>query len=261
MYKPIKELGQNFLIDNKVARDMVEAVAINGETDLIEIGPGHGVLTQLLVQQITPYKSTLYAVELDRRLYEKLSLMFLDDENVEVICQNILDFLPEFSCEKKFNIIGSLPYYITSPILHKIIKMKVLPEECVFLVQKEVAEKIKSKSPDSSYLSSFVQTFFDVFYLGKVDAKKFNPVPEVDGGIIKLVKKEGMDDANQKFIEKYEGFLHKAYSHPRKMLNKVFSAKELDKAAIQANIRAQNLDASEWLSAFKVLNPEIRYEI
>jgi 16S rRNA (adenine1518-N6/adenine1519-N6)-dimethyltransferase len=51
MYKPIKELGQNFLIDNKVARDMVEAVTMNGETDLIEIGPGHGVLTQLLVQQ------------------------------------------------------------------------------------------------------------------------------------------------------------------------------------------------------------------
>jgi 16S rRNA A1518/A1519 N6-dimethyltransferase RsmA/KsgA/DIM1 with predicted DNA glycosylase/AP lyase activity len=139
--------------------------------------------------------------------------------------------------------------------------MKVLPEACVFLVQKEVAEKISNKAPDSSYLSSFVQSFFTVEYLGKIEAKKFNPVPEVDGGIIKLVNLHPNVRFDPEFIEKYEGFLHKAYSHPRKMLNKAFSKEDLLKGDIDTNLRAQNLDAGEWLSFFKLLYPDIKYEI
>jgi len=261
MYKPIKELGQNFLTDSRVARSMVEAVEVGNDMDLIEIGPGHGMLTELIVRQTLPLDSTLYAVELDRRLYGKLSHMFLEEPNVKVICENVLDYLPKFDCKRNFSVIGSLPYYITSPILHKIIKMKKLPNICVFLVQKEVALKISSKAPDSSYLSSFIQTFYDVSYLEKVDAKKFNPVPEVDGGIIKLKKRMNAPQAGPMFIEKLEGFLHRAYSHPRKMLNKIFKQDELLKAGIKPDIRAQNLNADEWLNMFKCLYPEITHEV
>ena len=131
--------------------------------------------------------------------------------------------------------------------------MPTVPQTAVLLVQKEVAEKIKNNAPDSSYMSSFVQTFFDVKYLGKVPSKKFNPEPKVDGGIIKMVKKE---DANLDlvFIRKYEGFLHKAYSNPRKMLNKVFKKEELERGTINPTLRAQNLDAEEWLSFYKKIN-------
>jgi 16S rRNA (adenine1518-N6/adenine1519-N6)-dimethyltransferase len=261
MYKPIKELGQNFLTDNRVAEGMVQSLHINGDTDLIEIGAGHGILTELIVRAIRGKGDKLYVVEIDERFCSKISQMFLQDPNVEVFCEDILHFLPNFYQEKKVKVIGSLPYYITSPIIHKVIKMKVLPEVCVFLVQKEVAEKIKNKAPDSSYLSSFVQAFFNVEYLGRVEAKKFNPVPEVDGGIIKLVNLHPGIRFDPEFIEKYEGFLHRAYSHPRKMLNKVFSKEELAKGNISPNLRAQNLDATEYLNLFKLLHPDIKYEI
>jgi 16S rRNA (adenine1518-N6/adenine1519-N6)-dimethyltransferase len=255
MFEPVKKLGQNFLINMHVVKDMVDALEIGKDEDFIEIGAGHGILTEALAREIRGSSSKLFVVEIDERFCQKIDTMFLEDENIKIICGDILDYLPTFTTERRLKILGSLPYYITSPILHKIIKMKTLPEVCVLLVQKEVAEKVKSKAPDSSYISSFVQTFFDVHYLGKVETKKFNPMPEVDGGIIKLVKEPV--NLSPEFIEKYEGFLHKAFSHPRKMLNKAFSKEELEKGSIDPTLRAQNLGAAEWLSFFRVLNPEI----
>ena len=130
--------------------------------------------------------------------------------------------------------------------------MKKRPHAFVLLIQKEVAEKIKNKAPDASYMSSFVQTFFDVRYLGKVTSDKFYPQPQVDSGIIKFTLKSG--DFSQEFIRKYEGFLHRAYSSPRKMLNKVFKKEELEKGKIDGSLRAQNLNAEEWLEFFNILN-------
>lgn len=255
MFEPIKKLGQNFLIDTHVVNEMVAALGVAPHEDFIEIGAGHGILTEALAEKIRGNSSQLFAIEIDERFCRKIDEMFLQDQNVKIICGDALEYLPTFVPERKFKILGSLPYYITSPILHKIIKMKTLPELCVLLVQKEVAEKVRSKAPDSSYVSSFVQTFFDVYYLGEVEANKFNPVPEVDGGIIKLVKKPaGLD---HELIEKYEGFLHRAFSHPRKMLNKAFSKEELEKGGISPNLRAQNLDSAEWLRFFRILNPEL----
>ena len=253
MFKPHKELGQNFLTDRSVAKDMVEALDIQNGDEIVEIGPGHGVVTDFLVEKAKDLDVVIHAVELDARLYQELKNFYSGNEKIEVIKENILDWLPTLSTDREIKIIGSVPYYITSPIIHKIIKMPTVPQTAVLLVQKEVAEKIKSKAPDSSYMSSFVQTFFDVKYLGKVPSKKFNPEPKVDGGIIKMVKKE---DANLDlvFIRKYEGFLHKAYSNPRKMLNKVFRKEELENGNINPTLRAQNLDAEEWLSFYKKIN-------
>lgn len=252
MFKPHKELGQNFLTDRAVAKDMVEALDIQSGDEIVEIGPGQGVVTDFLIEKIQSLDAKIYAVELDFRLYDKLKNLYFNEEKIEVIKENILDWLPFFSTDKKLKIIGSIPYYITSPIIHKIIKMKIIPEKVVLLVQKEVAEKIKSTAPDSSYMSSFVQTFFDVRYLGKVSSKKFDPEPKVDGGVIKMTKKD--TDFIPEFIRKYEGFLHKAYSNPRKMLNKVFKKEELERGRINPSLRAQNLNAEEWLNFYKKLN-------
>lgn len=257
MFKPHKELGQNFLTDRSVAKDMVEVLNIQNGDEIVEIGPGHGVLTGFLAEKASSLGKNVFlkihAVELDSRLYEELKKHYPEDSVVVVIKDNILDWLPTFSTDSKLKIIGSVPYYITSPIIHKIIKMPTVPQTAVLLVQKEVAEKIKSTAPDSSYMSSFVQTFFDVKYLGKVPSKKFYPEPKVDGGIIKMTKREGAN-FDPVFIRKYEGFLHRAYSNPRKMLNKVFKKEELERGTINPTLRAQNLNADEWLSFYKTLN-------
>lgn len=253
MYEPIKKLGQNFLMDQSLVRVMVGALNIGGGEDIIEIGPGLGALTENIVQSIGDKPSNFFAVEIDERFSKKLEDMYSENLNVKVVNDDILQFLPKFDSQKTVKIIGSLPYYITSPIIHSIIKMKKKADLCVLLVQREVAEKIKSKAPDASYLSSFVQTFYDVEYLGKVEAKKFKPEPEVDGGIIVLKKIHSGLDASE--TEKYEGFLHKAYSHPRKMLNKMFTAEELQKGNINPSLRAQNLNSEDWVNFFRILHP------
>ncbi|MFZ2664013.1 MAG: 16S rRNA (adenine(1518)-N(6)/adenine(1519)-N(6))-dimethyltransferase RsmA [Patescibacteria group bacterium] len=252
MYEPVKSLGQNFLLDMSVVRDMVEALSIEDGDEIIEIGPGHGAITEILVGVIRGTKSKLYSVEIDERFYEKLLGMYTPNDNIKIINQNILDYLPNFSPSTDFKILGSLPYYITSPIIHSIIYMRKRPLTCVLLIQKEVAEKIKSRIPDSSYMSCFVQTFFNVSYIGKVPKNRFKPEPKVDGGLIKLTLKDL--DLDYEFIKKYEGFLHKAFSNPRKMLNKMFSKEDLAKGNINPALRAQNLSADDWLSFYKVLN-------
>lgn len=252
MFKPHKELGQNFLTDKSVAKDMVEALDIQNGDEIVEIGPGHGVVTDLIVQKIKDLDVKTHAVELDARLYQELKTLYSENERLEIIKDNVLDWLPRFSTNRNLKIIGSVPYYITSPIIHKIIKMPTVPQTAVLLIQKEVAEKIKSTAPDSSYMSSFVQAFFDLKYLGKVPSKKFNPEPKVDGGIIKMTRKN--IDFDPELIRKIEGFLHRAYSNPRKMLNKVFKKEELEKGNINPSLRAQNLNAEEWLNFYKKIN-------
>ena len=253
MFKPHRYLGQNFLIDRTIADQMVSALEIENGDEIVEIGSGFGIITEALLKKSKDKKVKINAVEIDGRLYKNLVERFSGEERIEFYNEDFLRWFPQFSFQGELKIIGSIPYYITSPIIHQIIKADRRPKIAILLVQKEVAEKIKSTAPDSSYLSSFVQTFFDVQYLGKVPSRKFNPEPEVDGGILKLVRKEETDFPPD-FIRKYEGFLHKAYSNPRKMLNKVFKKDELEKGKIDPHLRPQNLDAEEWLTFFKVLN-------
>ena len=252
MYAPKKELGQNFLIDRQIPRRMVDALNLDPDDIVVEIGPGLGVVTREICDRHVSGDLLIYAVEIDVRFVEKLETMFLENLRVNIVERNILDWLPEFSPEKPFKLIGSLPYYITSPIIHEVIKMPVRPLTAVLLIQKEVAEKIVAKAPDSSYMSVFVQTFYNVSYLETVTRNKFKPEPKVDGGVIKLMLKEDPGISSE-FINKYEGFLHKGFSNPRKMLNKVFNKEELEKIGVEGNLRPQNIDASKWIEAFKLL--------
>lgn len=229
---------------------MVLGLNLKSNELVVEIGPGMGALTK----RVSELAGKIFAVEFDKRLIDGLKKSFVNT-NVTVVDANILDWLPAFRLPEnysEFKIIGSLPYYITSPVLHMITKLKHPPSIGVFLVQKEVAEKICEFPPDSSYLSSFVQTFYEVEYLGKVSKEFFEPVPKVDGGIIKLTKKIYEQIAYDEMF-KYEKFLHRCYLSPRKMLNKVFSKAELDMCRIDGNLRAQNLSSQDWLGVFKTL--------
>lgn len=253
MLIPKKSLGQNFLTDAKSVVKMVDALGISGDSGdvvYIEIGPGLGIVTEELRRKIG--EKTLHIIELDNRAVEILKGKFGTVKNIHIVSGNVLDWLP-LTTETNFKIIGSLPYYITSPIIHAIIKLETPPEACVFLVQKEVAKKISASVHDASYLSVFVQTFFDVKYLGVVEKTKFSPVPKVDGGILQLKRKVDcpIPHAEKK---KYEGFLHKGFSNPRKMLNKVFEKDFLEKHRISPNLRPQDLTVGEWTTLFRDSN-------
>ena len=234
---------------------MVEGLNIESGDIIVEIGAGLGTVTRELANKCIDTSIKLYAVEVDQRFIPKLENMFLDNFNVHIIPADILEWLPTFKPAGVFKIVGSLPYYITSPIIHKILEMEERALTVVILIQKEVAERIAAKAPDSTYLSVVTQTFYDVVYLETIDKTLFDPVPQVDGGIIKLVKKELGVQSNIN-IKKYQGFLHKGFSNPRKMLNKVFTQEELGLIGISGSLRPQDLDAEKWLEAFLKLTPQ-----
>lgn len=250
LYKPVKELGQNFLTDYSIAKLMIDQLDLKEGDSVVEVGPGLGTLTDILSQRIVKDNGKIYAVEIDKRFIKKLRTMFVDRTNVDIVEANILDWLLEFKPKGEYKILGSLPYYITSPIIHLIIKTEQRAATCVLLVQKEVARKICANVPDASYLSTCTQTFYDAEYVKMVDKSKFSPEPDVDGGIIKLVQKNNVSISSEE-IRKYEGFLHKGFSNPRKMLNKVFSKNELSRVNIESSLRPQNISTEQWIKLFK----------
>lgn len=250
LYPPIKKLGQNFLISSKPVNDMVGSLDLTSEDVVVEIGPGLGVLTA----KISDSGALIYAVEIDERFVSKLENMFLNNLRVKIVHSDVLEWLPTFETDEEFKILGSLPYYITSPILHTIVKMRKRPSACVLLTQNEVAKKISSKPPEASYLSTFVQTFFEVEYMKKVSRKVFRPIPKVDGGIVRLRKKESLINFDQ--IEKYEDFLHRGFSNPRKMLNKVFKKEMLESVSLDNKLRPQNVSVEKWVELFKKINSQ-----
>lgn len=249
MFKPNKRLGQNFMKDKGVVLKMIRELDMQDGETLIEIGPGLGAFTQEIINHYGESQIKIEAVELDTRFVDKLNNMFKEVGNFKIIEANILDWLPKYK-GKKAKVLGSLPYYITSPIIHEIIKMKHRPDVAVLLIQKEVAKKIAAKAPDSSYMSCFVQTFYEVEYMGKVDKKEFSPVPKVDGGIIKLTSRKPQKISD---IGRYERFLHLAYSNPRKMLNKMFKEDERNRASIDGTKRAQDYGWEKWVEAYSIL--------
>jgi 16S rRNA (adenine1518-N6/adenine1519-N6)-dimethyltransferase len=254
MYEAIKKLGQNFLTDITYAQDMVYALNISSGDSVIEIGPGLGVITEQIVGTTVNKDFTLTAVEVDSRFLSKLNTMFASYPNVHVVNEDILKFLPEFTTTTELKIIGALPFYITSPIVHAIVKMQKMPSTVVLLVQKEVGKKIANAAPDGSYISTFVQTFYDVEYLKDVPRQVFQPEPAVDGAILVLHKKAQVPVLDVPTIEKYEGFLHRVFNTPRKMLNKVFSLAELQKIGIDPTLRPEAVPAEKWFESFKILN-------
>jgi len=238
MVKLRKSLGQNFLLDKSVGERMVVALNLADDDLVVEIGSGNGAVTEAL----TRYNINLYATEIDKRLIDFLKNKF---PKANVVNANILKWLPDFKPYKTFKIIGSLPYYITSPILHETVRCNI--STAVFLVQKEVAKKISISAPNASYLSTFIQTFFSVTYLEMVDRNKFEPAPKVDSAVLQFVRKPSVNID----INKYEKFLHQGFSKPRKMLKKVLPLELLEKSGVNPNDRPQHIPLQIWIRMFK----------
>jgi 16S rRNA (adenine1518-N6/adenine1519-N6)-dimethyltransferase len=252
MYEAKKSLGQNFLTDPSVANLMVEKLGTLTDKVVVEIGSGLGAVTDVLATQAEETAVEIFSVEIDERFVPKLEEMYSKNGGVHVIQANILDWLPSFTSQKNSKIIGSLPFYITSPIVHAAIKMQKLPETVVLLIQKEVAQKICGVAPDASYMSTFVQTFYDAEFVCEVPRNKFRPEPNVDGAIICL--KQNGTVMSAELVTKYEGFLHRAFASPRKMLNKQFSLQELWDAGIDPTLRPQAVGVQRWLEFFRKVN-------
>ena len=182
--RPKKSLGQHFLKDQNIAQKIVDAIDGFSQNTVLEIGPGTGVLTSLLVKKPD---IDLYAIEIDSEAYEYLQATF-PSLGEKLIYKNILKFNLEETFNTPITIIGNFPYNISSQIFFKVLENRDLVLDIVCMIQKEVAERISSPHGSKRYgiLSVFLQAFYDIEYLFTVGPNVFVPPPKVNSGVIHL---------------------------------------------------------------------------
>ena len=183
-----KSLGQNFLTDKNIIDKIIDATEITDEDLVIEIGPGIGVLTYEAAQKA----GKVTAIEIDKNLIPILKDNLSEFDNVEIVNQDVLktdlnSMIDESGC-KKAKIIGNLPYYITTPIIMAILERRIHADSITVMMQKEVADRIKSKPGSKVYgaLSVAVQYYCTVQTVAVVPKEVFYPVPKVDSAVLRL---------------------------------------------------------------------------
>lgn len=263
---PNKFLGQNFLIDKNVLDKIIEAADVKDGDNVLEIGPGLGTLTEALFQK----GANVIAIEKDKDLIPVLRDNLKDFETVTIIQDDFLEldfysilFKKEGGGElisgfgsKSYKVISNIPYYITSPVLRKILTAETKPREIVFLVQREVAERISAKACDMSFISVFVQFYGTPEVIEIVKPESFWPAPKVESAILKIVL-----DQKRKISEKEKKELWRlvkiGFATRRKTLANNLSAglriprgkieEILKSLGFSAKARAQELSVENWL--------------
>jgi 16S rRNA (adenine1518-N6/adenine1519-N6)-dimethyltransferase len=189
-FRPRKSLGQNFLADDNIARKIVRTAEINSTDVVLEIGAGKGALTRYLVEQA----KMVVAVELDERAARLLVKRFEKEcaaKRLLVVRQDILkvDFLKiSRTVRSRLRVIGNIPYYITTPILFKVIEQQAVVRDLTMLMQREVGQRIVAKPGTKDYgiLSVFGQYYGAPRLLFKVSPKAFSPEPNVFSVLLRL---------------------------------------------------------------------------
>ena len=208
-----KNLGQHFLVDTSIARNIVNSLS-GDYLDVLEVGPGMGALTSILLENDV-YR--LHVVEIDQESVAYLE-QHLPQLRGRIWQENFLkmDFDKIFS--QPFAIIGNFPYNISSQILFKILDEKDKVPEVVGMFQKEVAERIASAAGNKSYgiLSVLLQAFYDIEYLFTVNENAFNPPPKVKSAVIRLKRNHVQHlDCDEKMFKQ---IVKTAFNQRRKML-------------------------------------------
>jgi 16S rRNA (adenine1518-N6/adenine1519-N6)-dimethyltransferase len=249
------KLGQNFLTDQSIARQIIKSANLSSSDNVLEIGPGKGVLTKYLADS----GARALAIEIDQRLIELLQKQF---ENIEIINGDILKInLPRLIEENNFQnykVVANLPYYITSKILRLFLETKYPPREMILMVQKEVGERIVAQDEKESILSISVKFYADPEILFEVGKDNFEPVPKVDSAVIRIKKKKNIPEID---TQKFFSLVKTGFSAKRKMLiNNLANlghprAELLDilkKAGLEPTVRAEKLSVEDWVKLYQI---------
>ncbi|MDH5475260.1 MAG: 16S rRNA (adenine(1518)-N(6)/adenine(1519)-N(6))-dimethyltransferase RsmA [Cyclobacteriaceae bacterium] len=243
--KAKKHLGQHFLNDDQIAKDIVGGLSSNAlEGSVLEIGPGMGVLTKHLLKKT----NNLSVVEIDTESISYLSHNFPELEN-RIIEGDFLKMNLKQGFGDQFSIIGNFPYNISSQIFFKILDYKDHVTEVVGMLQKEVAERIVSSPGNKTYgiLSVLLQVYFDVEYLFTVEPEVFIPPPKVRSGVIRIKR----NDVNVlKCDEKlFKQIVKQGFQNRRKTLRNALKPLNLTdevKSLEILNKRAEQLSVSDF---------------
>jgi len=241
-----KHLGQHFLTDQNIARNIVDSLSFEGYKKVLEVGPGMGVLTKFLLDK----ESEIYVAEIDQE-----SIVYLKKHYPKLEEQHFVgDFLkiniPEVFGEE-LAVIGNFPYNISSQILFKIIDNFSLVPEMSGMFQKEVAERTaaKPRTKDYGILSVLVQAYYDVDYLFTVHENVFNPPPKVKSGVIRMTRnlKPGLEGNEILFKQ----IVKAGFGQRRKKMSnalKVLGIPENMKSHPFLDIRAEELSVADFIA-------------
>ena len=226
-FKHKHSLGQNFLKDKSVLTRIIDSVDVKEDDLIIEVGPGHGALTKYLKL----FHANLRCYEVDERVKPYLE-KFLDDKT-EVIFNDFLKVnLEEDVKDIEYNdlyVIANLPYYITTPIIEKMIESPLNVKAMVLMVQNEVADRLSAKCGSKEYgaISVYLNYYYKVEKLFFVSRKAFDPVPKVDSAVIKLEKKDKELELINK--DKFFKLVRDSFMMKRKNLRNNLKNYDLDK--------------------------------
>ena len=247
-----KSLGQNFLINPSVCPRMAEASVVGDNVGVIEVGPGIGVLTNELLKRA----KKVVAVELDKRLLPVLDETLCEYDNLKVINADVMKLDLHKVIKEEFGgmevaVCANLPYYITSPVIMKLLEDRLPISTITVMVQKEAAERLCAQvgTRDSSAITAAVRYYCDPEMLFHVSAGSFMPAPKVDSAVIQLRLRE--PSVHPKDEETFFKVIRGAFAQRRKTaLNSLSSSLSLDKselsgilsnAGIDQNARAERL--------------------
>lgn len=261
-----KSLGQNFLIDGNIVRSIVEKAEVGEEDYVLEIGPGIGTLTEELALRA----KKVVAVEIDKKLIPILEQSIGKYKNVEIINEDILEVDLERLIEEKFQgksvkVVANLPYYVTTPIVARLIEEDLNIESIVVMVQKEVAERMAAPPGSKTYgsLSVLIDYFTKPEIVLSVPRTVFMPQPKIASAVIKLDLKKDLEDIDS---DKLFKVVRASFSKRRKTVLNALSSygfdidkdrvrECLEKAGIDPSERAERLSTEDFIEISKSLPP------
>ena len=230
-----KTLGQNFLKDDNIVNKIVNATEYKKNNLVIEIGPGAGSLTKKLLPKVD--KAILY--EIDTRLERILNKELAEYDNYTIIFddflnRNVNDDLSNY-CFDNLYIVANLPYYITTPIISKFILEMSNASEIVIMVQKEMADRLSAEvgTRDYGQLTVFINYYFEMSKMFDVDRKCFYPSPNVDSAVIKMIRKDNLEDLTS--FEHFDKLVKDSFQFKRKTIKNNLSNYDLKKIDIILN--------------------------
>jgi len=241
---PKRSLGQNYLIDENICRNIVNSFNITSDEEVLEIGPGRGAITKYILEKT----SNVTAVELDKNNCSMLEEKF---PGLKIINKDFLKLdINTLNKESKFRVIGNIPYNITTPIIFKLIDDRVLIKDAQLMMQLEVAERLAAKPNSKQYgiPSVFVQVFSKPELGFKISRNCFYPKPKVASQLIYFDFTESIENKikNTEFFKK---LVKSAFGTRRKTLKNSIKKLELDldKVKFDFTRRAETLSIQEFI--------------
>ncbi|MEM7029886.1 MAG: 16S rRNA (adenine(1518)-N(6)/adenine(1519)-N(6))-dimethyltransferase RsmA [Chloroflexota bacterium] len=257
-----KSLGQNFLVDDDHLTKIVEAADLAGADTVLEIGPGLGSLTALLVQKV----KQVVAVEVDDRMIQILEAELGNTTGLTLQQADILSVDPGSLCapeeNQSYQVVANLPYYITSPIIQHLLEAQHPPRKIIITVQKEVAQRIVAKPGAMSVLAVAVQLYGHPTLCHTIPPHAFLPPPKVESAVLRIDRYD-QSPFQVSNVKLFFRVVKAGFSQKRKQLKNSLSAglaqpqdvvvAYLKQANIEPTRRAQNLTLDEWATLTQIV--------